>query len=221
MGNKPSEYDGATCQCGKDLPPCKSFKDFNKGNINRIVDCVSTFNFLGGRYYRIEGSPTYYCPECFWKPKENYLKQLEQEREASAEISKGQQDHSSAQPQPASTRGKRKREDHVNCSELARQPIRPKKMLVLRSEDISDKTLIEISKKVGSKYLDLGIHLGLDNNTVQNAIGNETPDYKKSFQVLQDWKKRAGNDFTFTVLAKALEDMGLTTDAQQFCYVEE
>ena len=91
MGNYPSEYYGATCKCGKGLPPCKSFDDFKQECIDRKVDHVKVYTFLGGRYYRIEGKPTYYCPECFWKPKKDCIQKQQQEEHRRAVEAKERQ----------------------------------------------------------------------------------------------------------------------------------
>ena len=91
MGNSPSEYHGATCKCGKRLPPCKSFDGFKQEYIDRKVDRVKVYTFLGGRYYRIEGKPTYYCPECFWKPKRDYIQKQQQEEHRRAVEAKERQ----------------------------------------------------------------------------------------------------------------------------------
>ena len=82
MGNKhPSEYHGVHCGiCGVSLPPCKSFDCFKKETIDRTVDKIDVYNYLGGRYYRQVGGPYYYCPNCFWRPKNDYIQKQEEER---------------------------------------------------------------------------------------------------------------------------------------------
>lgn len=79
MGNYPSEYYGVKCKCGKDLPPCKEFSHFKEENVDRIVDTVRVYNFLGGQYYRLTNCPKiYYCPECFWRPMHEEKERLEE-----------------------------------------------------------------------------------------------------------------------------------------------
>lgn len=79
-----------------------------------------------------------------------------------------------------------------------------------------------ISKETCSEYTELGLQLGLEYNDIQNALSTAKNNslHLKTFCILQEWKKRAGNDFTFTVLARALENenVGLATVAQKFCY---
>lgn len=136
-----------------------------------------------------------------------------------------QQNHCNTQSQPTLTRGKHKRQYSLHSIHgNGGPPIRAKRRLFLRREDISDKTLIEISREACLKHTDLGIQLGLTYNSIQStvgAVGANKQEHLKTFYVLQDWKARAGSDFTFTVLARALEDVGLATVAQKFCYAEE
>ena len=68
---RPSEYDGATCVCGKSLLPCKSFNEFKIEHLNHRGNIVRVYSFLGGLYYRIYNQPQYYCRECFWKDEED------------------------------------------------------------------------------------------------------------------------------------------------------
>ena len=81
MGNTQiSEYNGVNCGiCGKALPPCRDWDGFVLQTIDRKVDVVEAYVYLSGRYYRIKGYGTYYCPEDFWKPKNEYLQKLEEE----------------------------------------------------------------------------------------------------------------------------------------------
>lgn len=130
-------------------------------------------------------------------------------------------------PQPVLTRGKHGRHTPTQASphtSTFSTPVRAKRRLFLRSETISDKTLLAISKEVCSKYVDLGIELDLPHSTVESttgAVGASKPEHLKAYYVLQSWKQRAGSDFTFTVLARALEDIGLATVAQNHCYIGE
>jgi hypothetical protein len=80
MGNYPSEYYGATCKCGRSLPPCKTWSGFTEGYIDRKVDVVYAYTFHGGIYYRIRGYDTYYCNACFWEPKRREEQRLQEQR---------------------------------------------------------------------------------------------------------------------------------------------
>ena len=107
----------------------------NHEDINRLVDYVPTYTFLGGTYYRIKGSSTYYCPECFWKPRDNYLKLLKQQAVQEHETSEDHQACTSEQPQTTPTRSKRKRQTlidyDVDDNMLIRPAIRSKRKSVL------------------------------------------------------------------------------------------
>ena len=104
-----------------------------------------------------------------------------------------QQGHSSTQPQSTLTRGKHTRQDSLHKGMLTSPSIRAKRRLFLRSDDISDKTLIEISRDARSKQIDLGIQLGLPYSSVQSTLGAVGPnkqEHLKTFYVLQDWKSK-------------------------------
>ena len=88
-------------------------------------------------------------------------------------------------------------------------------------DDISDRTLMDISHAACSKYIELGLQLNLSYNVIHSrvgTVGTTKPEHLKMFHVLQEWKGRAASDFTFEVLSKALEEVGLASVAQDYCY---
>lgn len=86
--------------------------------------------------------------------------------------------------------------------------------------EITDKVLMSISHKCGSKFMELGISLGLDYQIIANRISRleGRPEHLKAFEVLQEWKARGAS---FGVLAEALEGIGMNGTASQHCYTRE
>ena len=84
MGNSPSEEGGVNCcVCNRRLPGCDDFDDFHKETINREVDTVYVYVYLGGKYYREVGRDgAYLCPTDFWKPRDDYRRRKEEQRRA-------------------------------------------------------------------------------------------------------------------------------------------
>ena len=95
----------------------------------------------------------------------------------------------------------------------------------MREGHITDKFLMEVSHSVCSKWEELGIALDLDFGTIRSVVGGtgdgSRPEHMRAFYVLQEWKRRAADGFTFARLASALEEAGLTSCAQQHCYASE
>ena len=113
---------------------------------------------------------------------------------------------------------KHQRQDSVTRPPVAAQA---KRRLFLRRDDISDQILMEISQAACSKYIELGLQLDLPYNVIHSRVGAEginRSEHLKMFYVLQEWKERAASDFSFEVLSKALEDIGLASVAQNYCY---
>ena len=76
---------------------------------------------------------------------------------------------------------------------------------------------------MGSKYTELGLQLGLSYNWIQSNVENKTSmtrDNLKALCVLHGWRDRAGEEFTYSELARALEveEVGLRSVACQICY---
>ncbi len=123
------------------------------------------------------------------------------------------------QPEILSRKHKRQVSMDTNYSQ-----VRPKRRLFLRTDPISDKALLDISHVACSKYIELGVCLDLSYNEIQSitgGIGSSKPEHLKAFYILQEWKGRAGFEFTFGGLSKALETVGLTSAAQQYCYEDD
>ena len=78
MGNKPSEYHGATCgDCRTSLPPCKSWDRMKKQHFPEWGQC---YNFHNGQYFRPIGSH-HRCRNCFY----NRIHREERRRQEAAE----------------------------------------------------------------------------------------------------------------------------------------
>ena len=103
---------------------------------------------------------------------------------------------------------------------------RVKRRLLVREGQIGDKSdrfLMEVAHSVGPKWVEVGVALELDFDTVTSVIGSRDGgalEHLKAFHMLQEWKRRAALDFTFTRLASALEEAGLNSCAQRHCYTE-
>ena len=118
-----------------------------------------------------------------------------------------------ASSNPSDNKRKRPRVVSTSCGSTE-----VKRHIFIRRDDISDKILMDISHKASYKYLEVGIQLGLTYSTIQNTVGGSR-EHLKTFHVLQEWKARAANEFTFSKLAHALEQVGLISLAQEFCYI--
>ena len=81
---------------------------------------------------------------------------------------------------------------------------------------------MSVSQRCGCKFMELGISLGLDYETVSNRISRlegRRPEHLKAFEVLQEWKARQGaGSGGYSELARALEDVGLHGVALKHCY---
>ncbi len=91
---------------------------------------------------------------------------------------------------------------------------------VINPEDkIQDEVLLKISEEIGSKWINVGIELGIKYHDLKNTIDDD-PKIKhtlKPMEMLQTWKKMAGKSFTYETLAKALKKVGLRTCALKYC----
>lgn len=134
MGNYPSEYYGVTCQCGRDLPPCKTWDGFTEGYIDRKVDRVYAYTFLGGRYYRIKGYSTYYCPDCFWRPKKEYEREKEERERRKKEAQRRREEE---ERKKREEEARRRRQEKRRQEQLRREREEHERMLEqLRLEDL-------------------------------------------------------------------------------------
>ena len=86
----------------------------------------------------------------------------------------------------------------------------------------SDRLFNELSKHIGKKYSDIGYELGLGydclENELETGIYEMKPADKKAMKMLQLWKKSATKEFTYAVLAAALEKWELKSCAEKYCY---
>ena len=107
---------------------------------------------------------------------------------------------------------KRRRKDNTDYT--------PKRRILMCDSEITDRDLMSISQKCGSKYVELGISLGLDYQTVMNRTGRHEgkSEHMKAFEVLQEWK---GRGFSYEALIHALEEIGLHGVALRYCYTTE
>ena len=87
-----------------------------------------------------------------------------------------------------------------------------------------DRLFNYLSVHIGKNYDKIGYELGLTHDVVHNAL--ETGVFqmysadKKAMKMLQLWKKSATEEnFTYAVLAAALEKKGLTRCAEKYCYI--
>ena len=98
-----------------------------------------------------------------------------------------------------------------------------KRRLLCRQGDIDERTLLRIADAVGAKYTELGIELGLNYKWIQSNVENKasmTRDNLKALHILHEWRSRAGPEFSYAELAKALEadQIGLRSVAVEVCY---
>ncbi len=114
----------------------------------------------------------------------------------------------------------RKREEEIERS--AEELLPQKRQRTIKLCDITgDKVLMDIAKEVSDKWNEVGISLGIGFKTLQSnigSLGNTVPDHRKAFLMLQEWKSRAVDSYTYMTLATALEENGLNMCAQKFCY---
>ena len=89
-----------------------------------------------------------------------------------------------------------------------------------------DRLFNDLSKDIGVKYSDIGYELGLTFKVMENELEsgnyeNKTAD-KKAMKMLQLWKESVTEEeFTYAVLAAALEQKGLKSYAEQYCYTTD
>jgi len=99
-----------------------------------------------------------------------------------------------------------------------------KRRRVHKSGSISgDKFLLDVAAEVSEKWPEVGISLGIEYKVLQSNIGSlgtSIPDHRKAFLMLQEWKSRAADAFTYNKLASGLEENGLNSCALKFCYTQ-
>ena len=89
----------------------------------------------------------------------------------------------------------------------------------------SDRLFNDLSVHICDKYIELGIELGLEHKVLTNEL--ETGKFtmlqgnKKAMMMFQLWRDSvAEDDFTYSVLAAALEKHGLKRCALEYCYTD-
>ena len=101
--------------------------------------------------------------------------------------------------------------------------VKPKKML--KSGQISDPDCLftNIAKHVIERYTEVGIQLGLKGEVLTNEL--ETGEFRmlkgsrKALKMLQLWRQSVTEDeFSYSVLAAALEKEGFKNCADKYCY---
>lgn len=83
-----------------------------------------------------------------------------------------------------------------------------------------DKFLMDVAWEVGEKWEELGVALGLEYKVLQSVVGSQIgkPAHMKAFYMLCEWKSRNGGRATYAALAEALDESGLSSCAEQYCY---
>ena len=187
MGNAPSEANGVTCTCGRSLPPCKDWDGFVLKSIDRMVDRVNAYEFLGGRYYRIQGWSIYYCPDCFWRPKREYLQKQEEERKRREERERRRREEIARQKEEARRReiARQQEEERRRLQEQKRQEELRRRQEEERREAARREALLQQEEQNAEKFEEWTLNGG---NEEEEFVRTET--YKpftateKSYQQL-------------------------------------
>ena len=86
-----------------------------------------------------------------------------------------------------------------------------------------DRLFNDLSVHICDRYIELGIELGLEHKVLTNEL--ETGKFtmlqgsKKAMKMLQIWRDSvAEDDFTYSVLAAALENQGFVHCAHKYCH---
>lgn len=121
----------------------------------------------------------------------------------------------------ATKTGKRKQGSDSECEENEGAV---KQAVVLREGKIkSDKLLMDVAWEIGGKWEEVGIALGVDYKVLKSVVASEVAkaDHIRAFNMLQEWKSRAADRYTYSTLSSALESTGLNTCAREHCYTHE
>ncbi len=98
-----------------------------------------------------------------------------------------------------------------------------KRRVELKKGEITDgeRFLLSIARKIGGKWQEVGISLGIEINVLTSVVGSKAAeDHMKAFHMLLEWRSRAPDGFTYGNLASALEDAGLDKCARNHCYAD-
>ena len=96
----------------------------------------------------------------------------------------------------------------------------------IKSGQITDPDCLfsDLSEDIGEKYDQIGIALGLKYKDLENELDTGEfkmkSAYKKAMKMLHLWGQSATEkEFTYAVLAAALEKKGLRHCADKYCYI--
>ena len=86
-----------------------------------------------------------------------------------------------------------------------------------------DRLFNNLAIYIHSKYMEIGIELGLKievlTNELETGIFMMLPGNRKAIKMLQLWQQSVTkDDFTYSVLAAALEKHGFRSCAYEYCY---
>ena len=86
-----------------------------------------------------------------------------------------------------------------------------------------DRLFNDLAVEIGDKYLEIGIELGLQfqvlNNELETGAFKMERGSKKALNMLYLWRESTCHeDFTYSVLAAALEKHGFHRCAHEYCY---
>lgn len=97
-----------------------------------------------------------------------------------------------------------------------------KRGVILKEGKIAggDKFLMDLAREIGGKWEEVGVALGVGFKALKSVMSSEgaKSDHMKAFYMLQEWSDRAAENFTYEMLASALESAGLNTCAHEHCY---
>ena len=89
-----------------------------------------------------------------------------------------------------------------------------------------DRLFNDIAVDISSKIFEIGIDLGLKLNDLTNELESGKfmgqPESRKAIRMLQLWQQSVVEyDFTYSVLAAALEKRGFRACAHKYCYIRQ
>ena len=85
----------------------------------------------------------------------------------------------------------------------------------------SDRMFKDLALVIHDKFMEIGLELGLEYPTLCNELEVMKKGSDKAMKMLQLWKQSIiGDNFTYSVLATALEKHGHKQAAHKFCYTE-
>ena len=101
--------------------------------------------------------------------------------------------------------------------------VKPKKIVKSGQITNPDRLFTNIAKHIFERYTEVGIQLGLKGEVLTDEL--ETGEFKmlqgskKALKMLQLWQQSVTEDnFTYSVLAAALEKEGFKSCADKYCY---